>query len=195
MVADMISEFFTKLDVESIVYLVISIAIYSIFIWHFYRFIARRDCFKISPRKHPRLIGFLKYFFIFPFVAFLFFIGFALIMYFVAKNYEDLEQLLFISFAIVLTIRLTAYYSEDLSKDLAKMLPFALLGIFLVDPTYFNFGSPQDIINRFLVIPEFFTAGLQYILVIVVIEWVLRILLAIKQAIFHPKSEPAGEEQ
>jgi hypothetical protein len=34
-----------------LVYLTISIAIYSILIWHFYRFIAKRDIFKFSPKK------------------------------------------------------------------------------------------------------------------------------------------------
>jgi len=195
MVFEMVSDFFSSLDIESISYLVISIAVYSIFIWHFYRFIARRDCFKISlKRRHPKVIGFLKYFFIYPVVAFLFFIGFSLIMYFLAKNYEDVSQLLFISFAIVLTIRITAYYSEDLSKDLAKMLPFALLGIFLVDPNYFDIGSPQDVINRFTVIPEFFIQGVQYILFIIVIEWILRILLNIRYALFPRKEKAVVEE-
>ena len=35
----------------SIFYLVIAIAIYSILILHFYRFIATRDCFKITRYK------------------------------------------------------------------------------------------------------------------------------------------------
>ena len=115
-------------------YLMVSIAIYSIVIWHFYRFIARRDCLTIHSVTHPKVVGFLKYFFVFPFIAFLFLLGFSLMMLFLTRDYEILA-LLSTSFAVIIAIRITAYYSRDLSKDLAKMLPFALLGLFLVNPT------------------------------------------------------------
>lgn len=159
----------------SVLYLVLLIAIYSIFIWHFYRFIAQKDCFKIKERKHPKIIGFLKYFFIFPFVAFLFFFGFAIIMLFLTKNLS-IEGTLSTSFAVILAIRITAYYSEDLSKDLAKMLPFALLGIFLVDPSYFSF---QDVIDKAYSIPEFLTLCIQFIIFIILVEWFLRMAMAV----------------
>ena len=197
--SDFISQFslenFVRGDftgVSEVFYLVVSMAIYSIFVWHFYRFIARRDCFKISMKKHPRVIGFLKYAFVYPIIAFLFFLGFSLIMNFLTSNY-DTDALLSTSFAIVIAIRITAYYSEDLSKDLAKMLPFALLGIFLVDPSYFDFGSQSlpDMVNT---IPTIFNKGAQFILFIIVIEWVLRILLTIRYMIIPPKQEPSEAE-
>jgi len=174
----------------SLSYLIIAIAIYSIFVWHFYRFIARRDCFKISMKKYPKVVGFLKYFFIFPFVAYLFFMGFSLLMLFLTRGYE-IEAVLSTSFAIIAAIRITAYYSEDLSKDVAKMLPFALLGIFLVNPSYYRF---EDIIDRVYSLPEFFTLAIQFILIIILVEWILRILLTIRYAIFPKKSKPSVEE-
>jgi hypothetical protein len=163
-----------------LVYLIILIAIYSIVIWHFYRFIARRDCFRINYSRHPKLISILKYSLIYPFVAFLFFIGFSLMMLFITKNYE-ITGILSTSFAIVTAIRITAYYSEDLSKDVSKMLPFALLGLFLVEPSYFSFG---EIINKTYLLPEFFSLCIQFIILIVLVEWVLRTILAIKKMIF-----------
>ena len=69
-------------DIAAVAYLIISIAIYSIIIWHFYRFVAKRDIFKISFRKYSKIFGFIKYFFLFPFVAFLFFVGFLLLLFF-----------------------------------------------------------------------------------------------------------------
>ena len=51
-------------------YLIIMIAIYAIVIYHFYRYIARRDCFKPSKRKHTKTVGFFKYFFFFHFLHF-----------------------------------------------------------------------------------------------------------------------------
>ena len=173
----------------SIFYLVIAIAIYSILIWHFYRFIAKRDCFKLSMKKHPKLIGFLKYFFAFPFVAFVFFMGFSLLMLFLTRGYE-IEAVLSTSFAIIAAIRIAAYYNEDLSKDVAKMLPFALLGIFLVDPSYFRF---EDIMNRIYSLPEFFTLSIQFILFVILLEWILRILLTIRYAIIKKKQNSSVE--
>ena len=174
----------------SIFYLIIAIAIYSILIWHFYRFIARRNCFKISMKKYPKVVGFLKYFFIFPFVAYLFFMGFSLLMFFLTRGYE-IEAVLSTSFAIIVAIRMTAYYNEDLSKDVAKMLPFALLGIFLVNPSYYRF---EDIMDRVYSLPEFFTLAIQFILIVILVEWILRILLTIRYAIFPKKSKPSVEE-
>jgi len=174
----------------AIFYLIVSIAIYSILIWHFYRYIARRDCFKISPRSHKKVIGFLKYFLFFPFVAFLFFAGFSLMMLFLTKSYE-IPEVLSTSFAIIAAIRICAYYSEDLSKDIAKMLPFALLAIFLVDASYFRFS---DITAKIGSLPEFFTVCIQFIVFIILMEWILRILLAIRYAIFPKKRQMITEE-
>ncbi len=174
----------------AIFYLVVSIAIYSILIWHFYRYIARRNCFKITPRRHKKFIGFLKYFLFFPFVASLFFAGFSLMLLFLTKSY-DIPAVLSTSFAIIAAIRICAYYSEDLSKDIAKMLPFALLAIFLVDSSYFRY---IDITAKISSLPEFFTVCIQFIVFIILIEWILRIMLTIRYAIF-PKKQKMTIEQ
>jgi hypothetical protein len=173
-----------------IFYLIVSIAIYAILIWHFYRFIAKRNIFKISPKKHAKVIHFLKYFLLFPFVASIFFIGFSLMLLFLTKNL-DLQSVLSTSFAVIAAIRITAYYSEDLSKDLAKLLPFVLLGVFLVDPSYFSF---EDIINKINSLPQLLTLCIQFILFIVLIEWILRIVLAIRNAFPSKKQKQPVEK-
>ena len=201
MVGERLSEFASGFSIDKILigdfsdfvavfYLVASIAIYSILIWHFYRYIAKRDCFKMSICRYPKLIGFVKYFFFFPFVAFLFFIGFSLMLIFLTKSY-GYEDLLSTSFAIVIAIRITAYYSEDLSRDLAKMLPFALLGVVLVSPSYFDPGS---IAARMLGLPDYLILGIQFIVFIILIEWILRISLAIRYAIFPKKQQISTED-
>src|SRR4030043_178857 len=97
MVFENFSQWLTQFSIEDIFrgdfsallpifYLAISIAIYAILIWHFYRFIAKRDIFKIRPRKHATIIHFLKYSLLFPFLASLFFIGFSLMLLFLAKD-------------------------------------------------------------------------------------------------------------
>ena len=96
---------------------------------------------------------------------------------------RDLEfvSILSTSFAIVIAIRLTAYYSEDLSKDVAKMLPFALLGLFLADPSFF---SLEEITTKINSLPEFLILCFQFIILIVIVEWILRIFLSIRKRLF-----------
>ena len=171
----------------SLFYLALSIAIYSVLIYHFYRYIARRDCFKPGEQKHSTAVGFLKYAFLFPFVAILFFMGFSLMLLFLSKNIE-VEVILSTAFAIILAIRICAYYTEDLSRDVAKMLPFALLGIFLVDPSYFAF---DDVIERINSLPDFINTAIQFIIFIIMVEWILRAILISKNKIF-PKKEKAA---
>jgi len=160
----------------SIVYFVLMVSVYSLIIWHFYRFLARRDCFTVHNMNHPRLSNMLKYMFFFPFVAFLFFIGFSFMLLFITKEY-DIPILLSTAFAMVAAIRIVSYYSEDLSRDLSKMLPFALLGLFIVDPQYFSYA---DIVAKVMSIPMFFTLCIKYIVYIVFMEWILRVLLNIR---------------
>ncbi len=190
MVFEKFSEWASQFSIEDIfrgdfssfvplLYLAISIAIYSILIWHFYRFIAKRDIFKIASKKHVKTVGFLKYGFLFPLVAVGFFTGFALMLLFLAKDLE-IATVLSTSFAIIVAIRITAYYNEDLSKDMAKLLPFVLLGVFLVDPSYFRWS---DILTKIDSLPEFFTICIQFILIIMVTEWILRVVLAVVQRI------------
>ena len=177
---------------QALFYLIIMIAIYSIAIYKFYRYIARRDVFKPSKRKHSKVVGFCKYFFLFPFVACIFFIGFSLILVSLTKeagnsSIGDVENILSLSFAIIVTIRITAYYTQDLSKDVAKMLPFAVLGIFLVDSTYF---SMDTVITRLSTLPQYVNTIMQFLILIIIVEWTLRITLKIRCRIF-PKREKA----
>ena len=173
-----------------IFYLIISIAIYSIIIWHFYRYIAKRDCFKTSECKHKKLVGFAKYFFGFPFIAIIFFLGFSFMLLFLTEKL-DLLSILSTSFALVVAIRITSYYSGDLSKDVAKLLPFVLLGVFLVDPTYFNLDEVVSDINS---LPNSVNQIMVYIIMIILVEWILRITLLIRYKIVPQKVEVTSEK-
>lgn len=170
--------------------IIIMIAIYSVIIYHFYRYIARRDCFKPSERKHSKAIGFLKYMFLYPFIAMLFFLGFSMILIFLTDTYE-VVTILYTAFVLVLAIRITAYYTEDLSKDVAKMLPFAILGIFLVDSSYFSLESVFERINT---LPGYINQIIQFLILMILIEWILRAALTIRYKIFPKKEKPEAEK-
>lgn len=166
--------------VISLLYLGILIAIYSVLIYHFYRYVARRDCFKKREYKYSKLISTLKYLFLFPFIAVIFFLGFSLMLLFLAKDL-NVDIVLSTAFAVILAIRITSYYTGDLPKDVAKMLPFALLGVFLVSPSFFEI---KDITARVNKIPELINVALSFIIFIIITEWILRFILTVKHAVF-----------
>ena len=78
---------------------------------------------------------------------------FSFMLIFLTKSYTVLN-ILYISFVIIVAIRITAYYTEELSRDVAKMLPFAILAIFLVDSSYFSFDSFSK--SRFMLLPKYY---------------------------------------
>jgi hypothetical protein len=163
---------------KEISFFLIGISAYSIFVFHFYKFIARREIFQFNigstagAGKFFRFILYvLKHIFILPLIIFFWFLVFAVILAFLSK--QDLMQtILLISISLVGVIRTMSYYDEDLSKDLAKMLPFALLGVFLVDISYFSLSHSFATMMQ---LPGLWQLMLYYLMFIITLEFVLRI--------------------
>ena len=161
---------------------VVGMVIYSVFIFKFYRFVARRDVFKLDLKQynkaqHPALVKtlggilyFLEYILLFPLITFFSFAVFALLIAIMSD--QQLSTVLVLSMAIIAAVRTTAYYNEDLSKDLAKMLPFALLGIFLLDTSFIQMSDVMDSVRQF---PSLFGTMAYYFVFVVALEFVLRI--------------------
>ena len=164
-------------------FFVIGVVIYSIFIFKFYRFLARKDIFKLNLQQYNYgqnlfmkkflrvLLYIVEYIILFPVLTFFWFAVLALLLSLLAQNL-DITSLLLVSMALVGAVRVTSYYSEDLSKDLAKMLPFALLGVFLVNINEFSYDAALDTISM---IPENLIMIFYYLLFVIVLEFVLRI--------------------
>ena len=124
-------------------YFVAGTILYSIFVFSFYKFLSRKDIFKLNLSQYNNvehqqlnktldvLLYVLEYLLIFPIFVFLWFMVFSIFFIFLAKN-QGINEILLISMSLVATIRFTAYYDEALSVDLAKMIPFALLAIFFI---------------------------------------------------------------
>jgi len=89
----------------------------------------------------------------------------------------SVRQIALVSMAFVSTVRITSYFKEDLSHDLAKLLPFALLAITLVDPNFFSWDLLQ---NRLSAFPSLGWEILQFITFSILLEWTLRILYSMK---------------
>lgn len=160
------------------------IFLYAIAIWKFYRFIAKKNIFELNLKKyntasHPvveKLLAgifyFVEYLLIMPIIVFIWYAVFTLFFLLLTENIE-LNKLLIISATIIAAIRFAAYYKEDLAKDLAKLLPFTILGVALT--TQFSTFGFQKVIAQLAGIPTLLNHIVIYLLFILVVEFMLRV--------------------
>ena len=168
--------------------LVLVIILYSIFVWRFYKFISKKNPIGLDLDKYntsentliSRLtqgaLYFLEYILILPFLIFVVFSVFTFFLIILAQTQET-AQILIISAAIIAAIRMTSYYKEELSQELAKMLPFTLLAITVLNPN--NFSNTQYLEKIFTHISNlsgFFSQIIAYLIFIVLIEAILRFI-------------------
>lgn len=185
---------------ESSVYDIIGfslgIVIYGIFIFHFYRFLARRNMFgidiegRISGKYRssgekvsaaPRIAAHIATnFLIFPIVIFVWFLVYSLFLFFMAQGVKP-EIVFLVTSALVIAIRMAAYYNEDLAKDLAKLLPFSMLGVFLLSPTFFTIDEVRQRLTEF---PQFIIMMAVFIILAVIIEVVFSTAYLLKLRFF-----------
>jgi hypothetical protein len=162
---------------------IVGIVLYSLFVFKFYKFLSKKDIFPLNLEKyntsdHPYIkkffsviFYFIEYVLFFPVLVFFWFGVLAGLLVLMSRG-QALPNILMVAIAIVGAVRATAYYNEELSKDLAKMLPFAMLGIFLIDITYFKFSESVATLKQATSLYETF---LYYLLFVVALEFVLRL--------------------
>jgi len=136
--------------------------------------------------SHFVIFYIIKHVIIFPILTFFWFLVMTMILAFLSRQ-DNLQPILLITIALVAVIRIMAYYNEDLSKDLAKMLPFALLGVFLVDITFFSAATSLKVIGS---LPDQWKIVIYYLVFIIVLEFVLRIIYSIIPKKKKNKNEP-----
>jgi len=183
---------------QPLIYFVVGVSVYSIFVFNFYRFLARRDIFELNLEKYQQsrirslrillhLVFYLgKYLVLFPIVAFAWFVVLTVLLSFLAKN-RSVDSILLVAMSVLAGIRITAYYDEDLSRDLSKMLPFALLAVFLIDISYFSIPASMEALQQ--------TSGqlehvIYYLFFIIGLEFLLRVVSPILDALRSVKKNP-----
>ena len=166
---------------------VFGMAAYALFVFKFYRFVASRDMFELDLSKyeesrHRWVRGFVhlmlygaKYVILFPAFAFFWFAVLTLVLTFLSKG-RPFSDILLISLGTVSAIRVTAYYNEDLSRDLAKILPFAVLAIFLIDTSFFKIDESLQALKEANSHREDI---FYYLLLLIAVEFALRLFLAV----------------
>ena len=162
-------------------------AVYAIFVFTFYRFVAARDMFALDLSRYEQsrykwlrsvlhvVMYVLKYILLFPFFAFFWFAVITAILAFLAKD-QSFSQVLLMGLATVGTIRVAAYVNQDLSRDLAKMLPFAVLGIFLVNTSFFQIDDSLALLDETM---DHTDNILYYLVYLIALEFALRMLMGI----------------
>ena len=163
-------------------FLALLIFLYAAFIWKFHNFVSHKNIFNLNLKQyntaeHPLLERFndiglylLEYIIIMPILIFFWFsiFGVSLIIF----TDLQIDSVLVISAVIVAAIRITAYSNEEISKEVAKLLPLNLLAISLLVPGFFEVDRVLGNVSQ---IPGFFSVILGYLLFIMVLETILRL--------------------
>lgn len=107
-----------------------------------------------------------------------------MILAFLSKE-QTFSETLLIALITVSAIRVTAYYNEDLARDLAKILPFAVLSVVLINA---SFSSVSDSLDRLRVAGDYSETILYYLVFLIALEFVLRLLMGIVKPIVGLKT-------
>ncbi|MBA7674685.1 hypothetical protein ES703_82906 [subsurface metagenome] len=77
---------------------------------------------------------------------------------------------------MIAAIRMTSYYKGGLSQEIAKILPFTLLAISVLNPNFFLEAQYLErVISQLSQIPSFFSQIIYYLLFIIILEVILRL--------------------
>lgn len=167
------------------------IVVYSVFIFYFYKFLAKKNIININLNKYNNsdnpsttkffavLFYIIEYIIILPVITFFWFSVLSILVLVLAKNIP-ITIVLLISGSLVASVRITAYVSEQLSQDLAKLIPFILLGIAITDPLFFTLAP---LLERIIEIPSLLTKIPYYLVFIVSVELFMRFLTIVEGAI------------
>ncbi len=150
-------------QLEPVVIFIIGMTVFALFVFKFYRFVSSKDVFALDVSKFEQsrfkaarvllhvILYAAKYLFIFPLVAFFWFAAITLMLSFLATDQNSqasFQNILLVAMTVVGIIRVCAYISEDLARDLAKMLPFAVLAFLILDLSSFDASDSLEVLKQ-----------------------------------------------
>lgn len=186
--------------IKPLLILIIGIAVYSFFVYKFYRFLAERDILKLHWHKKYGTESFWEHFqkvffylleniILIPIIVFFWFIILALLLMLLSNH--EAANIMLVSMAIIGAVRISSYYTEDLSRDLAKMIPFTFLGVFIISLDYTSITTIGAKALAFIDMGELF---LFYLLFVAALELVMRIIRLLAKAIKGEDGVPIEED-
>ena len=150
-------------QLEPVVIFIIGMTVFALFVFKFYQFVSSKDVFAFDISRyeqskfkaarvflHATLYA-TKYLFIFPLVAFFWFAAITLMLSFLATDQgsaTSFQDILLVAMTVVGIIRVCAYIAEDLARDLAKMLPFAVLAFLILDLSSFDAADSLEVLKQ-----------------------------------------------
>mgnify|MGYP001615564849 FL=1 len=166
--------------------IIMVVVLYSFFIWKFQKFISRKNIINLDLNKYNKIenplstklrasaLYFLEYILIIPIIIFIIYVLFTFSLL-IFINYLDTSTILAISAIIIVSIRILSYYKENLSQEVAKLLPFNLLAVAILNPNTFSQTQYlEKILGNISSIPSVFSQIFYYLFFIIIIEVVLR---------------------
>ena len=137
------------------------LAAYTMTVFYFCRFISKRDVIRFQYAGLRSLVArnttlrvlllswiwSVRYGVLFPLVAYGWFIMLTAMLS-ILYNSRDPAQLILISMSVITAVRVTAYLDEDLSRDIARILPFALLGLFIASFNDIEIGATVRLLRE-----------------------------------------------
>lgn len=164
-------------DLQSLLIYAVGIALYTLLVFAFYQNISKRNAFAFKRHAgwRGRVVGAFQTGLVFPLMSFLYFGVLAGSLFVLAKS-QATYQIMLLAMSVVVGVRVTAFMSENAAVDLAKMLPLALLGVLIVDPTYITLGTTWA---RVLEIPKLLPTLARFFVLFIALEGTLRLSRAI----------------
>ncbi len=166
---------------------IIAISAYSIFVFIFYRNLAKRDLITLNLDKYSNnLTGKIKkyiksitfviqYILIIPVLLTFWTLVLAIILTLLSPDADHSRNAL-IATSVVGSVRILSYWTEDLSRDVAKMLPFGVLGVFLVGDAQVQISEIKELLES---LEEIATSFISSLFLIAVVEGILRSITSI----------------
>lgn len=166
---------------------ILAISAYSIFVFIFYRNLAKRDLITLNLDKYSNnLTGKIKkyiksitfviqYILIIPILLTFWTLVLAIILTLLSSDADHSRNAL-IATSVVGSVRILSYWTEDLSRDVAKMLPFGVLGVFLVGDAQVQVSEIRELLQS---LEEIATSFISSLFLIAVVEGVLRSITSI----------------
>jgi hypothetical protein len=163
---------------------IIAIAVYSGFVFMFYRILAKKDLLTLDlskyaddfggkVKKYLRSVLFvIQYVVIVPVLIAFWTLVLAVILTLLSDSTDHARNAL-IATSVVGAVRILAYWTEDLSRDVAKMLPFAVLGVYLVSSTSVQWNEFRELLES---LPELAKSFFSSLVLLAILETLLRIV-------------------
>jgi len=180
-------------NTANVIVMALAIAFFGAVIGMFWKTLSRRNMIDVDWKKvqggfgkqlFERVKFGLEYVVVFPLATFVWFVVLTVFLYFMSKT-ASIADMMFISISLVAAIRVCAYFDEDIAGDIAKVVPIAILGVFLTEPTMF---SPVIVEQRLAEMATLIGDALPYLVMLIVLEVLLRILFLIKRRIAPEKA-------